>query len=391
MASAVDFRAVDLHRLLTLALLLAVAVWAHYVFWSWRLRALPHEDELLFAETSDGWRVALGRRRPKGLARPIPVLLVHGIAANRMCLDFGIERWSLAAHLARSGFDCFAVDLRGHGAARRRRGAPRSWTFDDYLRKDIPAALDAIRDATGETRVLWVGHSQGALLGLAACEAYPDRVAGLVALGVPVFWDASVRLKQLLRFGFLLTGRFNRFLARSVAPFSGYWHLPVSDVAINGRNVTPRVFRRVLANVVENISGGVLAQFARWIASDTFAAHDGAFDYRASMAHCRQPALFVAAEADRIAPPAVVTRAAALWGGPNAVLRFGCTAGSTVQYGHTDLLLGEHAPEEVFPRIEAWLVDAALGATSGRPESFDSAQDRLRAGGGGAESKGDGA
>jgi predicted alpha/beta hydrolase len=124
--------------------------------------------------------------------------------------------------------------------------------------------------------------------------------------------------------------------------------------------VTRPVYRRVLANVVENISPGVLAQFARWITTDTFASQDGALDYRAAMARCRQPALFVAAEADRIAPPAAVTRAAALWGGPNEVLRFGCTAGSSVRYGHTDLLLGEHAPEEVFPKISGWLVDLSL-------------------------------
>jgi pimeloyl-ACP methyl ester carboxylesterase len=356
----------DPSRLALVALLAGAATWAHYAFWSWRLRSLPREDELLFGETPDGWRVALGRRRPRGGARPIPVLLVHGIAANRVSLDFGVERWSLAAHLARAGFDCFALDLRGHGASRRARGgAPRSWNFDDYLRQDVPAALDAIRAATGAPRVLWVGHSQGGLLGVAACAAYPDRVAGLVTLGSPVFWDVQDRLRLLVRFGFLLSGRWNRFLARSLAPFSGYWHLPVSEIAINGRNVTRPVYRRVLANVVENISPGVLAQFGRWIATDTFAALDGAADYRAAMARCRQPALFVSADADPIAPPAVVARAAALWGGPSAVLRFGCTAGSTVQYGHTDLLLGEHAPEEVFPRIEAWLEEAALDLARG--------------------------
>ncbi|WP_235969590.1 alpha/beta hydrolase [Anaeromyxobacter diazotrophicus] len=348
-------------RLAALALLLAAAIWAHYAFWTWRLRAQPREDELLFGETRDGWRVALGRRRPKGpAARPVPVLLVHGIAANRLCLDFGVERWSLAAHLARAGFDCFALDLRGHGRSRpARRGAPRGWSFDDYLRQDIPAALDAIRAATGQDRVLWVGHSQGGLLGLAACAAYPERVAGLVALGAPVYWDVQDRLKLFARFGFLLAGRWNRFLARMLAPLSGYLHLPVSEIAINGRNVSRPVYRRVLANVVENISPGVVAQFARWISTDTFAAADGALDYRAALGRCRQPALFVAAEADRIAPPAVVVRAAAAWGGPSAVVRFGCAGGSSVQYGHTDLLLGVHAPEEVFPRIAAWLAEQA--------------------------------
>lgn len=360
----------DLHALLTLALLLAAAGWAHYAFWSWRFRTPPAEDELLFGETRDGWRVALGRRRPRGAARPVPVLLVHGIAANRMALDFGIERWSLAAHLARAGFDCFALDLRGHGAARRaRRGAPRTWSFDDYLRQDVPAALDAIRAATGQEAVLWIGHSQGGLLGLAACALYPQRLAGVVTLGAPVFWDVQDPLKLLVRFGFLVSGRWNRFLARSLSPWSGWFHPPVSEIAINGRNVTRPVYRRVLANVVENVSPGVLRQFGRWIATDTFAAEDGTCDYRAALARCRQPALFVSAEADRLAPPDVVARAAALWGGPSELVRIGCTAGSSLQYGHSDLLFGKNAPEEVFPRIEAWLSAVSPGPEqSVRPE-----------------------
>ena len=338
------------------AVVLALAAWAHYAFWSWRYRLPPGEDELLFGETSDGWRLALGRRRPSGPARSVPVLLVHGIAANRMSLDFGLVRWSLAAHLSRAGFDCFALDLRGHGASHRARpGASGSWSFDDYLREDVPAALEAVRAATGAQQVAWVGHSQGALLGMAACAAYPARVAGLVALGAPVFFDVQNPLRLLTRLGFLASGRWNKLLARSFAPFSGYWHPPVSQVAVNGYNVTRPVLRRVLANVVENISPGVLRQLGHWIVTDTFAAGDGALDYRAALSRCRQPALFIAAEGDRIAPPSVVARSAAAWGGPSELIRIGVAGKACCDYGHSDLLFGKNAPEEVFPHVSAWL------------------------------------
>ncbi|HEX7489118.1 MAG TPA: alpha/beta hydrolase, partial [Anaeromyxobacteraceae bacterium] len=237
----------SLAHLLLGAVVLVLATWAHYAFWSWRYRMRPGEDQLLFAETSDGWRVALGRRRPRGPGRSVPVLLVHGIAANRMSFDFGLDRWSLAAHLSRAGFDCFALDLRGHGASRRARpGAPRSWSFDDYLREDVPAALDAVRAATGAEQVAWVGHSQGGLLGMAACAAYPERVAALVSLAAPVFFDVQNPLRLLTRLGFLVSGRWNKFLARTLAPWSGYWHPPVSQVVVNGYNVTRPVLRRLL-------------------------------------------------------------------------------------------------------------------------------------------------
>lgn len=355
--------------LAALALLLGVAaaVWLHYEFWSWALFVPTGEDELRFADTADGWRLALARRRPRGPPRGA-VLLVHGIAANRSCLDFVLERWSLSAHLSAAGFDCFALDLRGHGASRPvRRGAPRTWTFDDYLRLDVPAALEAVRAATGAPRAFWVGHSQGGLLGMAACALYPLRVAGLVALGAPAFFGVQAPLKLFARFGLLFTGRLNRFAARCLAPFSGYWHPPVSEAAINGRNVTRPVYRRVLVNVVENVSRGVLRQFARWIASDAFASVDGTVDYRAALGRCEQPALFVAGAGDLIAPPAVVEQAARAWGGDATVLTVGVAGSACCDYGHSDLLYGRSAPEEVFPHVRDWLLAHASAAGSPGP------------------------
>jgi len=343
----------------------AAATWAHYAFWTRYYALATGEDEMVFGETADGWRLALAHRGPRGAPRGPPVLLCHGIATNRISMDFGLERWSLSAHLARAGFDCFALDLRGHGASRpARAGAPRSWTFDDYVRLDVPAALDAVRTATGAERVLWVGHSQGGLLGMAACALYPDRVAALVALGSPAFFGAQDPLRLFARFGFLFTGRLNRFLARCFAPWSGVWHPPVSEVAINGRNVTRPVYRRVLANVIENISAGVLGQFARWIATDTFTSLDGSIDYRAALACCRQPALLVAAAADRIAPPRVVERAAVAWGGRAEVAIVGLASSACCDYGHSDLLFGRQAPEEVFPIVARWLRECSLAVGS---------------------------
>jgi pimeloyl-ACP methyl ester carboxylesterase len=344
------------------AAVLALATWAHYAFWTWRYAVPTGEDEVVRAETADGWSLALARRRPRGPRRGPPVLLVHGVAANHAGLDFPLQRWSLAAHLQAAGFECFALDLRGHGYARRaRRDAPRRWNFDDHLRLDVPAALAAVRGATGARAVLWVGHSQGGLLGMAACQLYPDAVAGLVAMGSPAFFGAQDPLKLFGRFGFLVTGRLNKFLARVVAPWSGFWHPPVSQIAINGRNVTRPVYRRILVNVVENISSGVLRQYARWIATDTFSAQDGAHDYRAGLGGCAQPALFLAAASDLLAPPMVVARAAEAWGGEARYLVVG-TAGDRLAYGHSDLLFGKRAPEEVFPRVAEWLVEHSRAA-----------------------------
>ena len=167
---------------------LALATWAHFAYWGKRLRLRPEVDQLLFARTDDGWRLALGRRRPRGPARPLPVILCHGIATNHHVMDFAAPGLSLALTLAGRGFDCFSLDVRGHGDSVPEPGARKVWTLDDYLWHDIPAALDAVKEETGSEQVLWVGHSQGALLGLAACALHPTRIAGVVAIAPPGQW-----------------------------------------------------------------------------------------------------------------------------------------------------------------------------------------------------------
>jgi pimeloyl-ACP methyl ester carboxylesterase len=334
-----------------------LATWAHYRFWSWRFRVRPEEDELVRAPTRDGWSLALSRRLPRGTPRRVPVLLVHGIAANHLCLDFPRDGLSLPAFLADAGFDCFSLDLRGHGRSRRmRRDAPRRWDVDTYAEEDVPAALDAIRRETGSAEVLYVGHSQGALLGMMACQMMPERIAGLVAMASPIRFRSGTVAAQLVRFGLGATGGLNRFLARSLSPLSGVFHPPVSQAVVNTRNVARPVYRRVLVNVVENINAGVLQQFGSWIKDDAFCSRDGAIDYRAGLAHCRQPALFVGAALDQLAPPDVVAEAHALWGGEKELFIAGLDAGCFCDYGHTDILFGRTAPQDVFPRIREWLL-----------------------------------
>jgi pimeloyl-ACP methyl ester carboxylesterase len=348
-----------------LAIVLALAVAAllpvlHYLFWTWWLRVPGGEDELLFAETRDGWRIALARRRPRGPARLPPVLLCHGIAVNRQTLDFGLERYSLSAFLSRAGFDCFAIDLRGHGDSRRPRGAARRWNLDTYLREDIPAALDLVRARTGSEQVLWVGHSQGALLGMAACALYPDRVKALVQLAGPVHFRAQQRIHQLVALRWLPLGHLLKIASRMVAPWSGFWHPSVAQLAVNSRNMERRIYRRMLANAMENLQPGVLDHFALFIREDTFRTWeggDGAVDYRAASERATQPGLFVSAEKDGFAPPEVVLDAFHHWGGePKRYWESGR------DYGHVDLLLGRNAPEVVYPVVRDFLLEVSAAA-----------------------------
>jgi len=334
---------------------LLVAGWAHLAFWSWWLAAPGLEDERLTALTADGWALSLGRRRPRGAARGPPVLLIHGIAMNRLALDFGVERLSLAGCLAGAGLDCFAVDLRGHGGSRAGvcGKAPRpchNWTLDDYLGLDLPAAMDAVAAVTGEAQVLLVGHSQGALLALAAAGRYPTRVAGVVALAPPIRFTVHAAAHLRVLPALAATG-LTRFGARMLAPFVGLWHPRAAALTIQPAEMEGPVFRRLMANVIEDLPPGVVAQFEAFIQEDRCGSVDGRDDWRARLSESRAPALFVAAPEDGLATPAIVQEAFERWGGEKALLEL--PAG----IGHTDMLLGRRAPETLFGPVRTWLLD----------------------------------
>jgi len=338
------------HWLLALAVVvaLAVATWAHLAFWSWRLAAPGGEDERLEATTDDGWILCLGRRRPVGPPRHPPVLLLHGIAMNRLALDFGVAGYSMAAALSAGGLDCFSLDLRGHGGSRPGPGAPADWTLDDYLERDLPAALDALRAATGQPRAFLVGHSQGALLALAAAGRFPERVAGVVAMAPPVRLlpgrPGLRTLPLLARLGV------TRRVVRLIAPFGGLWQPPALGATIQLGQMEPAIYRRMMMNAIEDLPVGVVGQFAAFLREDRFGSLDGRQDHREALARCVQPALFVAAPLDGMAPSEVVREAHDRWGGEKAWLLL------PDGVGHTDMLLGRQAPAALYPAVRDWLV-----------------------------------
>jgi pimeloyl-ACP methyl ester carboxylesterase len=359
---------------LLLGLLLAVAAvvlaFAHVRFWSFVYRVVAQQDELRSVETPDGWKIAIARRTPRGEPRLPPVLLCHGLASNRGNLDFGLDRYSVSLYLAQAGFDCFALDLRGHGGSVRvRKDAPHLWTFDTYLAQDIPVALDELEKATGSRTALWVGHSQGALLGLLTASLHPDRIAGVVAMAPPTHWHAQEELKRLMRFLPSIRSR-NRLLARAFSPLAGYTHPGAAQLPLNTRNVEPRVLRQVMANVVEDISAGVQAQFFRWARTDKFDSADGKIDYRLALATAKAPALFVAGARDLLAPPASVHAGFDLWGGEKELWVAGMAESQlSADYGHSDLIYGRKAPEEIFAKVRDWLLAHSRASPAAQPSA----------------------
>lgn len=100
-------------------------------------------------------------------ARETPVVLLHGLTG---CADLWDE---VAERLARRGYWCLALDLRGHGLTE----APASGYTAENLALDVQRLLD--HHAIERAHI--VGSSVGCRVAWTFACLYPDRVGRLVA------------------------------------------------------------------------------------------------------------------------------------------------------------------------------------------------------------------
>jgi pimeloyl-ACP methyl ester carboxylesterase len=309
-------------------------------------------DELYRVPTDDGANIALGRYHPRGERRYAePVILCHGLGANRFHLDFN-EQYSLARSLARAGFESWVLELRGRGLA----GPCGETTFDDQAEHDVRTAIRTVL-STGSKEVLWVGHSKGGLTLLAHLALNPQApVRAAALLGAPFTFAVQPglrtfiqRIEPLLRLKSIPTARVAALAVLGAPPG------PISRYMMLASNMEPQVVKQAIANVPADILGGVGRQFARWIATNAFTNHDGTFDYRVPLAQVRIPMLLLAGNKDLLAPPMAVARAKEHLGGPVKLIVAGRSHGFAEDYGHADLVLGRRSPDEIFPLIEAFL------------------------------------
>jgi oxygen-independent coproporphyrinogen-3 oxidase len=269
---------------------------------------------------ADGVELALAR--VAGTDGPgDPVVLTHGTFSNAaICAR-------LADYLAGHGFDCWVLELRGHGASQR---TVANSTFEAFGLLDVPAALEAVHAHTGRTAFL-VGHSGGGLAFLMHLVRQPRACAdvkGLVLLASQATEAcATLRGRLLVAFG-RLTDR-----------VPGY---------------TPG---RALGLGPEDELRGVLTEWYRWNRTRRWTGQDG-LDYLAALGDLTVPALFIAGAGDWfIAPPAGCRRLHdALGGSDKTWLLAARSEGFSEDFGHARLIASRGAQREIWPRILDWLV-----------------------------------
>jgi alpha-beta hydrolase superfamily lysophospholipase len=315
-----------------------------------------------------GHHIALYHHAPESQRFAEPVIVCHGLGANRFNMDFsgdgtGSDRISIARALARAGFDTWVLELRGRGQALVPRGA--DWCVDDEVREDVPTAIETVLGLTGAQHVLWVGHSKGSLLQyLLQAEGLPaaSKVKAVVAIGSPGnFRMPKPTVALLVMLGALFV-KLKRpiplsWIAKLGIPISTLIHYGACIAIPTVKSIHPNVLRRVMASLATDISPGVMRQFSTWFRSGgTLTRKDGT-SYDEHFSNIKVPMLFIAGGKDLLAPVASLQHVY------DRITSEDKTIEVVDDYGHGDLVIGARAPDEVFPRVITWLEKHASEAS----------------------------
>jgi pimeloyl-ACP methyl ester carboxylesterase len=321
----------------------------------------------------DGWTLALHHFAPKVPCRNSPVLMVHGIAANRLHFDLD-PRYSLARAVRARGFDTYVVELRGAGLSCPPQSIglrPSSWGLRDYTERDVPTVISAILEATGARQLHGVGHSMGGMILFAVAVGAQSEIASITSVGTPLVGalsqSLSPRERRLMNLVARLTpaARFTppgqrRVPLRRLLGAAGKV-MPLSqrladNFLFNVNNCEPWVLTKLASEGIHDIPVQLITEITQHVAAG--ASPFGPYAYEAALHGIDAPVFALSGSVDRIAPPDSVAAAIAELVGPDVRYReMGIAQGDRCDYGHIDLLMGVNAPDEVYPQIIDFLLE----------------------------------
>ncbi|PWB45830.1 MAG: hypothetical protein C3F12_07020 [Candidatus Methylomirabilota bacterium] len=289
------------------------------------LRRRESVEQLWYRElTSD--RVELSLLRIYGeVWHETPVLLTHGTFSNAQTCT------KLATYLAESGFDCWILELRGHG---RSEIGPARPNFERFSEFDVPAALRAVRERTQDKPLFWVGHSGGGLVPLMYLARHPEacvQIKGIVTLASQAT-DAGVT-------------------------WSGWAKIALSAAANNLIGYAPGPLLKLGP---ENEFRDVMNQWFRWNWKGRWTGTDG-FDYLEGLSRIGVPVLCLAGGGDRFIAPYQGCRRLynALGGRDKQMMLCAKSEGYGEDYSHARIIASRRAQQEIWPIISEWLVKRA--------------------------------
>lgn len=299
------------------------------------------------------------KRRAGALETRAPVLLIHGYGQNRYA--WHLPARSFSNYLAQAGFDVFNLDLRGHGRSRH-LGARRPDHITDFVREDVPAAVDEVRRLSGDRPVFLIGHSLGGLVSYAAAGPLDGAIAGVATLGSPYLFTQGSWPLRLLGGAMLALDR-KSSLGQGAVGLKGLGEAmrlarvlvesPIFPLPIRGfarGSMEPAVLAQHMSLAMDSGSVAVLRHMFLDAAEARQRGHrlGSLYGYAGVFEALDLPLLVIAGAEDDLAPPASVEPA----------FRHSRASDKTYRVfprGHIDLVVGRDAPSTVWPLLESWL------------------------------------
>lgn len=321
--------------------------------------------ELLYAPTDDGWQLAVQHWPVADATRRHAIIMLHGLGANRLHFDLD-ARYSLAREARRRGFEVFVIELRGAGMSRAPFGRDRAlyqWGFGDYVDHDLPALLQFVADRCDGATMHLVAHSMGGMLAYAAAVRWPKCIHSIAAIGAPLAaqLELGLREKRLLQLAASLsvTQALRRVPLKRLLGTAGRFvplsHRLADGVLFNRNNLEPEVMSRMAREAIDDIPLRLVSELVAEMArARRGQAQDSTSPYahEAQLGEITAPVLAIAGAADRVARLPSVRAVVERLRGPDVRFRaMGRSFGDRADYGHVDLLVGRHAPEEIYPQV----------------------------------------
>ncbi len=298
------------------------------------------------------------KRRSPSEATRSAVLLIHGYGQNRYA--WHLPSRSFVNYLAAEGIDVFNLDLRGHGRSRH-LGARPPRDLADYVREDVPAAVESVRRISGHDRVFLVGHSLGGLISYAAAPAMLEHVAGVITLGSPYHFTRGSRFLSAVGSAMLAIDRTIQIedglplkdvgeLMRLLRVFveSPLFPLPIRGYA--PRSMEPRVLGQHMSLAMDRGSVAVMRSMFLRAAEARHSGHrlGVLYGFASAFEAMDLPLLIIAGSKDGLAPPESVRPAYARSNSTDKTFR-------VFPRGHIDIIVGRDAPLTIWPLVLSWL------------------------------------